>query len=110
MANDRTGKGDFTAEMEERLEALKKRFQELEIEQMRQGSIEARQKLEAAQEAVTARRRRLERKLQKLRSSSGSAWDEVRDGVESAWGELTGAVERARKDFAGEMEEEPDEE
>ncbi|MDD3618115.1 MAG: coiled coil domain-containing protein [Desulfobulbaceae bacterium] len=50
-------------------------------------------------ESLRARQGKVREKLDKLRASSGTAWEEVRGSVEHAWDELKNAVERAGKKF-----------
>ena len=105
MAAD-TPKAEFTESMEARLDELRTRFQEMELEQMKKGEIEARAKLADAKKRFEKKRRDVENRLDTVRRASSNAWEDARDGLESAWGELTDAVERAQKDFEGTLEEE----
>ncbi len=89
----------LTHEIEERIHALSREFLDLELEQMRKGEIEARQRIERAKKSITAKREELEGKLAEARAAAPSAWGEIREGVEAAWEELREAVERAREDF-----------
>lgn len=50
-------------------------------------------------ESLRARQRKVGEKLDKLRASSETAWEELRGSVEHAWEELKNAVERAGKKF-----------
>jgi uncharacterized coiled-coil DUF342 family protein len=50
-------------------------------------------------ESLRTRQRNLREKLDKLRASSGTAWEELRGSVEHAWDELKNAVERVGKKF-----------
>jgi hypothetical protein len=38
-------------------------------------------------------------KLDALQQESGSAWEDIRNGVESAWDELAAAIKKARSEF-----------
>lgn len=103
---DDTPRAEFTSQMEERLDELASRFQEMEIEQMKKGEIEARQKLEAAKKSLAGKRREFEKQLERAGRVSDDAWDDVSDALRNAWTDMKEAVERARADFAGELEEE----
>ena len=48
-------------------------------------------------ESLKGKQRKLEEKLDKLRSSSESAWEEIKGGVEHAWEDLKNSVEKAGK-------------
>lgn len=50
-------------------------------------------------ENLRDKQKKLESKLEQLRSSSEMAWEEFRGGVEQAWEELKSAVERAGEKF-----------
>lgn len=108
MAGD-APKAEFTEKMEEQLEALRTKFQEMELEQMKKGEVAARAKLSAAKKAVERKRKEVEDRLDTVRRASANAWEEARDGVDAAWEELQDAIERARKDFEGTLEEEDEE-
>lgn len=97
-------KAAYTEQVEEQLEEAKKRFQQLELEQMRKGEVEARAALARAQERFSEKRRELESELRRARRSSESAWAEVKEGLESAWDDLAEAVDHARDEFRGEVE------
>ncbi len=105
-----TEQAELTQTVEEHLEALRKRFQDLELEQMRKGEIAARAKLDEAKKAVNQKRTQLESQLRRARKASGNAWDEARQGLENARSELEEAVERAAQSFAGTLEDEDSEE
>lgn len=102
---DRT---EFTSQMEKRLDELGRRFQEMEIEQMKKGEVEARQKLEAAKKSVTEKRNEFESQLRRARKVSDDAWDDVSDTLRNAWTEMKEAVDRARAEFDGENLEQDD--
>ena len=99
IQNDTATRANFTKRLEEKVENLRKRFQTLELEQMRKGELEARKKLEKAQEAVSEKREEVRKRLDRARRASSDAWDDAREGLESAWTELQEAVARAREDF-----------
>lgn len=96
-------RAEYTEKVERLLEDAKKRFQELELEQMRKGEVEARAALAKAQKRFDQRRKEVESELKRARTSSQSAWDDVKDGLESAWGELIESVNHARDEFRGEV-------
>lgn len=104
-----TPKAEFTDNMEEQIEELRKEFQELELEQMKKGEVTARAKLADAKSAFEKKRRDVENRLDTVRRASSNAWDEAREGLDSAWDELRESVERARKDFEGTLEEDEEE-
>jgi hypothetical protein len=81
-------------------------FQDLELEQMRRGEIEARARLAKVKRGVDEKRTEVQQSLHQARKASESAWDEARAGFEAAWGELRAAVERARRELSGEGVEE----
>ncbi len=89
-----------------RLETLKHDFQELELEQMKKGEIEARAKLASAKKDVKKKRDAAQRSIEGIRGSSAALSDEDRQAVEDALDELEAAVERARQDFEGTLEDE----
>ena len=88
---------------------MARRFQEMELEQLRKGEMSARKKLEKAQGWVENARADLERRLERVRKSGAAAGDELREGAESAWTDLEAAVDRARREFAGENTDQADE-
>ena len=87
--------------MERRLDDLGRRFQQMEIEQMKKGEVEARQKLEAAKKSVAEKSEQFERKLARARRVGDDAWAEVSDALRGAWVEMKEAVDRAQAEFAG---------
>lgn len=91
--------------MQERLNDLGRRFQEMEIAQMKKGEIEARQKLEAANAIVGEKRQEFERQLRRASSVSDEAWNEVSEALRSAWTEMKEAIDRAQADFESEYSE-----
>lgn len=103
---DTPERAEFTSQMEQRLDELGRRFQEMEIEQMKKGEVEARQKLEAAKKSVTEKRNEFESQLRRARKVSDDAWDDVSDTLRNAWTEMKEAVDRARAEFDGEGLEE----
>ncbi|HKK50128.1 MAG TPA: hypothetical protein VKA74_01010 [Myxococcota bacterium] len=105
---DTPERAEFTSEMEQQLEDLGRRFQEMEIEQMKKGEVEARQKLEAAKKSVTEKRNEFENQLRRARKVSDDAWDDVSEKLRGAWTEMKEAVDRARAEFDGENVEEED--
>jgi len=98
---DTPERAEFTSEMEQQLEDLGRRFQEMEIEQMKKGEVEARQKLEAAKKSVTEKRNEFENQLRRARKVSDDAWDDVSEKLRGAWTEMKEAVDRARAEFDG---------
>jgi len=98
---DTPERAEFTSQMEQRLDELGRRFQEMEIEQMKKGEVEARQKLEAAKKSVTEKRNEFESQLRRARKVSDDAWDDVSDTLRNAWTEMKEAVDRARAEFDG---------
>jgi|GEM_PF-5694884 len=105
---DTPERAEFTSQMEQRLEELGRRFQEMEIEQMKKGEVEARQKLEAAKKSVTEKRNDFENELRRARKVSDDAWDDVSDTLRTAWTEMKEAIDRARTEFDGENLEQDD--
>lgn len=105
-----TDQAEFTNRFEEKVTDTLKEFQQLEIEQMRKGEIEARAKLADAKKAVNAKRDAMKKRLRSARKASRDAWSDAKAGVESAWDELTEAVSDARDSFEGveDAEEEED--
>jgi len=82
--------------MEERLEDIGKRFQELELEYMKTGEISARAELEKVRSTVISKTNNVRNRLVGVRKAGDDALDEARKGVMSAWSELAEAVEGAR--------------
>ena len=101
MVTLNTEKAEITDLFDKRLAKLKRAFLELELEQMRKGEIEARQRLARAKKAVEDRQTAFERAMSQARTATGNAWQEAKDGLDSAWDELADAVEAAREEFAG---------
>ncbi len=89
--------------MQDRLDQLKKEFQRLELDQMKKGEIEARQKLEAAKKSIEAKRQSFEGELKRAKSVSDQAWDDVSDALRAAWTEMRESVDRARMEFRAEV-------
>ena len=110
MTTTETPKAEYTTKFESLLADARRRFQRMELEQMKKGEVEARALLARAQKRFEGRRTDLEGRLKKARSSSGSAWDEVKKGIQEAYTALDDSLERARAEFAGEMDEAGDEE
>lgn len=105
-----SAKDRYTEEMEQKLEDLRTEFQQLELEQMKKGEVEARAKLAAAKKAVDKKRREAEDRLDTIRRASTSGWEDARDELDKAREELQSSIDRARKDFEGILEEEEEEE
>lgn len=99
---DTPPRAELTSQMEQRLDDLGRRFQEMEIEQMKKGEVEARQRLEAAKKSVAEKRAEFENQLKRARRVSDEAWDDVSDTLRNAWNEMKEAVDRARAEFDGE--------
>jgi len=89
--------------MKTRFDALAEEFQQLELDQLKKGEIEARQKLEKANESFAEKRSEFERQLSRAGKVSDEAWDDVNDALQTAWADIRQAVDHARKDFAGEV-------
>ena len=102
-------KTPFSDQAEERLEALRKRFQEMELEQMRKGEMEARAKLAKAKKTVDRKRDEAREMLKRARKAGASAAAEIQEGLDAALTELSDAVERARRDFEGIVDDEEEE-
>ncbi len=103
MTTTETPKAETTRAFETKLEEARRRFQAMELEQMKKGEVEARALLARAQKRVEGRRADVETRLEKARGASGSAWDEIRKGLEEAYASLEDSLERARAEFAGEV-------
>jgi len=101
-----TPRAEFTDDIETRFEELGRTFQRMEIEQMKKGEIEARQKLESAKASFARRKAEVEKQIDRARKVSDEAWDDVRETLQTAWDDLAETVDHARRDFAGELEEE----
>lgn len=104
MTDPTTERAEFTEDLERRITGLVRDFQDLELEQMRKGEIEARAKLANVKEQVDEKRSDALASLSRARKASASAWDEAKGGLQSAWTELRGAVDRARDELAGEAQ------
>ena len=109
MTTTQAPKAETTRAFETRLEEARRRFQTMELEQMKKGEVEARALLARAQKRFEDRRADVETRLKKARGSSGSAWDEIRKGLEEAYTSLEDSLERARAEFAGEAVEDDEE-
>lgn len=96
----------FTNEVEERLETLRQKFQEMELSQMRKGEMEARAKLADAKKEIDRKRQSARQKLHEARKASENAWADLKEGLGAALTELSDAVERAHRSFEGIEEEE----
>jgi len=82
--------------MEQRLEDIGERFQELELEYMKTGEIEARAKLEKVRSSVIQKTGDVRNQLVAVRKAGDEALEEAKEGVTNAWSELSEAVEGAR--------------
>lgn len=98
-------KDAYTRKMEERLEGLRQEFQQLELEQMKKGEVEARAKLAAAKKSVRKKRKQTEGRLDSVRRAGAGGWEDARTQLDESLTELQGEVERARRDFEGTLEE-----
>jgi len=101
MASEETQQAKITNAFEERLEEARREFLDLEIEHMRQGEIEARQRIEKARKVVEEKRAAIEGALETARGAGRAAWEDARDGLESAWTELRSALDDVREEFSG---------
>jgi hypothetical protein len=110
MTTTEKPKAETTQAFETRLEDVRRRFQKMELEQMKKGEVEARAVLARAQKRFEGRRADVESRLKKARGASGSAWDEIRKGLEEAYTSLEDSLERARAEFAGESVDDDEEE
>ena len=59
------------------------------------GEMEARERFEALEKAVTATIRPVRTRLKELTDESGEAWADIADGCESAWSEAKAAIKSA---------------
>lgn len=103
-------KAEYTEKLQRLLDDANKRFQKMELEQMRKGEVEARAILARAQEDVAKKRDALESQLKKVRKAGDSSWEKLKDGLDDAWGEFHDALEDAEAEFNGELEEEKEKE
>lgn len=101
---------EYTKKLERLLDDAKNRFQQMELDQMKKGEVEARAQLAHAQKEVRQKREAFEKELKRVRNSSRDAWEKLQEGADSAWDDLQAAVEAARAEFAGEVVEEEEEE
>jgi len=98
---DRTEpRAEFTEQITTRIDALLREFQEMELEQMRKGEIEARAKLAEVKKTFNRKRDAMKKQLEQAGNASSAAWDDARKGVESAWDELRAAMDHARSEFS----------
>jgi len=96
-----TDKAQLTKHVQERIETVGKRFQELELTAMKAGEVDARAKIERARQAITEKRDALEQQLKAAREAGDAALAETREGVVAAWTELNEAFEKAREELEG---------
>ena len=88
----------YQEKMEAKLTKMKADIQRLEGElkerkaDAHMGTEEKLQRLRQERDAVKAR-------LHALKTSSGAAWDEAKDGVAKAWSDLVSAFEKATAEF-----------
>ncbi|MEQ8331378.1 MAG: hypothetical protein RH859_13040 [Longimicrobiales bacterium] len=100
----------FTDQIEEQVEALRRKFQEMELSQMRKGELEARALLADAKKAVSRQRTEAARRVASARKASAAGWNDVKEGLQTALDDLSEAVERAHRRFEGIEEDEESEE
>ena len=100
-----TERQTYTEQIEQRIKATLREFQEMELEQMRKGEIEARARLARVKSGVDEKRTVAQRKLHRARKATADAWVEAKAEVEDAWRELRDEVDHARQELSdGEKE------
>jgi len=86
----------YVQNIEHRLRALETDFERLEAEADKSIKKPSEQ-LAEARKTFNEKRRELRTRLAKAESSAGSAWKEMKAGLDAAWTELSESFERARK-------------
>ncbi len=66
---------------------------------MREQRADARMKCEKELNSARSYRDEVQRRLDELRRSSESAWEDIKAGVDQAWDRLSEAMRRARSHF-----------
>jgi hypothetical protein len=104
MTDRPTERAEFTENLEQRIESLVQEFQEMELEQMRRGEMQARAKLADVKKIVDGKRESARKSLAFAHKASAAAWGDAKEGLQSAWRELRDAVQTARDEFAEEAQ------
>jgi hypothetical protein len=84
--------------MEAKLTKIKADIQYLEGE-LRERKADARLGMQEQLQRLRRRSDGVKAKLHGLKTASGAAWDQAKDGVASAWSDLESAFEKATAEF-----------
>jgi hypothetical protein len=88
----------YQEKMEAKLTKIKADTQHLEGE-LKERKANARLGMQEQLQRLRQRREGVKAKLHGLKTASGAAWDQARDGVASAWSDLVSAFEKASAEF-----------
>lgn len=95
MANER---GEYIAQMKEKLDLLNAKIVELEAK-ANEKKGDARREFKAKLSGIRESKDQAERRLAELRLASQPAWEDVKRGAEQAWKSIADAVEKANERF-----------
>lgn len=95
---DNPEKTAYQEMMEAKLIQLKADIQKLEGE-LKEKKVDARLGMQKNLEQLRQRHEMVEAKMHALKTASGAAWRETKDGVASAWHDLATAFQKASEAF-----------
>lgn len=98
MQTENNDKNAYQQKMEAQLEKMKADIQRLEAE-LKERKADTHIGAGEHMQALRQRRDRMQEKLHTLKSASGEAWQEARDGVAAAWRDLSAAFQSASTRF-----------
>jgi|GEM_PF-3579175 len=93
----------YQEKMEAKLTKLDAELRRLEGE-LKEQKADARKGMEEQLQQLRDRSASVQSGLHRLRSSSGAAWNQAKDGVAAAWHDLESSLEAARKQFQEQRE------
>jgi TolA-binding protein len=95
-------KEEYLQRMNAKLEEVNQEIQELTAKtqsQLLEMKEDAKAELNKDIEALRSRQQEMTQKLEELKSASGSAWDDIKSGMDAAMEDLNQALARARSHF-----------
>jgi outer membrane murein-binding lipoprotein Lpp len=93
-----TNRDDYVKKMHAKLDQWNADIDRLEAK-MKAASADVQVVYQRKLDQLRAQRDEAASRLQRLRESSGAAWEELRAGMELAWGALSEALQSAKSQF-----------
>ncbi len=91
-------KASYTATAEAKLEQLQAQIEALQAK-TKLAKADAKVKYQEQLDALRIKQTDLQAKLESIKGSADSAWEEMKVGIEAAWGELKIAFDKAKSEL-----------